>query len=291
MRRVVVAAAALLAAAGCGGSEPSRDAVGTIAFAGAECCGDPMTVPLDIWLMDDDGGRRRRLTRHPSSESDPSWSPDGSRLVFRAQNALHVIGADGTGRHELAPEGVHPVWSPTGNMIAFTRNRNGYLVNADGTGSRRLLKDGFPSDWSPDGKKIAVSDGYEVSVIGADGSGRRRVSPPESHNYDPDWSPDGKRIAFGGVRGDAVTTVNLYVSDTDGANERRLTKFGQGDGDCFYSAVRGIDWSPDGEWIAFAMAYVGCDKLGDIYLVRPDGSDLTRLTKSGFAVDPAWRPS
>lgn len=290
MRPFVVAAAALLAAAGCASSE-SGDDRGTIAFAGAECCGDPERVPLDIWLMNGDGSGSRRLTRHPSSESDPSWSPDGSRLVFRAESALHLIGADASGRREVAPEGVHPVWSPTGNVIAFTRNRDGYLVNADGTGSRRLLKDGFPGDWSPDGKKIAVSDGYEVSVIGADGSGRRRVSRAGSHDYEPDWSPDGKRIAFGGVRGEAVTTVNVYVIDADGTDERRLTSFQQGEDGCFYAAIRGIDWSPDGEWIAFAMAYVGCDKLGDIYFVRPDGSDLTRLTTSGFAVDPAWRPS
>jgi TolB protein len=294
MRRLVVAAAAVLAAAGCGESKPSADVAGTIAFASAECCGDPdpQKVPLDIWLMNGDGSDRRRLTHHPSSENDPSWSPNGRLLVLRSEDAVYVVDADGTGRRKLVPSGIHPIWSPSGDVIAFSRDVNGYVVNTDGTGVRRVFVDGFPADWSPDGTKIAVTRSVsDIYLIGADGKGSRRVSRAGSHDYDPDWSPDGKRIAYGGVRGEAVTTVNVYVIDADGTGERRLTNFQQGEGECFYSAVRGIDWSPDGKWIAFAMAYVGCKKLGDIYLVRPDGSDLTRLTKSGFSVDPAWRPA
>jgi Tol biopolymer transport system component len=84
--------------------------------------------------------------------------------------------------------------------------------------------------------------------------------------------------------------VDVYVMNADGTGERRVTKFPNQEGDCYYAGIRGIDWSPDGEWIAFARTYVGCDKLGDIYVVRPDGSDLTRLTTSGYAVDPVWRP-
>ena len=296
MRRLAVVAAALLTAAGCGSSKPSDDATAAIAFAGAECCGEPEQIPLDIWLMNEDGSGGRRLTRHPSSERDPRWSPDGHRLVVEAEGALYLVGVDGNDRRQLVRAGIHPSWSPTGNLIAFSRDAHGYVIGADGAGLRRL-GDGFPEDWSPDGKKIAftryVGDTSQthIYVLEADGSGARRVSRPASSDSEADRSPDGTRIAFVGVRGTSVVSADVYVMNADGTGERRLTKFPQGDGECFDDRATGIDWSPDGEWIAFALKYVGCDKLGDIYLVRPDGNDLRRVTNSGFSVDPAWRPA
>jgi TolB protein len=213
--------------------------------------------------------------------------------VFRSGDALDVIDPDGARRRELVPVGIHPIWSPSGDVIAFSRDGDGYVVNEDGTGMRRLFTAGFPGDWSPDGTEIAYSGGVGegIYVVGADGSGRRRVSRADSNDFDPDWSPNGKMIAFAGLRGVAVVSVDIHVINADGTGERRLTKFPQGDGDCFYGGIRGIDWSPDGEWITFGLSYVGCKKVGDIYLVRPDGSDLTRLTKSGFSVDPDWKPA
>jgi TolB protein len=288
----VGAAALVAAAAGCGSSEGGT-AGGTIAFAGAECCGDPEQLPLDIWLMDGDGKGSHRLTDHPSSEREPSWSPDASRLVLNSKTGLTVISADGTGRRRLSGPAVHPIWSPDGKQIAFSRDAVGYVMNADGTGVSRL-GDGFPSDWSPDGKEIAITGARgdpSILVVGADGKGRRPISRPGEIDNDPDWSPDGKKLAFAGVRGDDVVLVDVYVTNADGTGEQRLTKFPQEEGECFHAGLRGVDWSPDGEWIAFARTYVGCDKLGDIWIVRPDGSDLTRLTTSGFAVDPAWKPS
>ncbi len=247
-------------------------------------------MPLDIWLMNDDGSDARRLTDHPSSERDPSWSPDGSRLVLRSADAVHVVDADARKRRQLAENGIHPIWSPQEDVIAFSRDGDGYVINADGTGSRRI-GEGIPSDWSPDGTKLAVTRESQIYVTEADGSKGRRLSGAEANDSDPDWSPNGKKIAFAGVRGTSVTTVDVYLMNADGTGERRLTKLGQGDGDCFYGGIRGIDWSPDGERIVFGVGYVGCEKVGDIYVVKPDGSDLTRVTESGFAVDPDWGPS
>jgi Tol biopolymer transport system component len=44
-------------------------------------------------------------------------------------------------------------------------------------------------------------------------------------------------------------------------------------------------WSPDGEWIAFAHE-------GDIYLIRPDGSNMANLTQTPDVDEdwPAWSP-
>ena len=57
---------------------------------------------LDIYVMDNDGSNQRRLTNNPLAEWDPSWSPDGKRIVFtsdrdeRAGNRqIYVMDADG----------------------------------------------------------------------------------------------------------------------------------------------------------------------------------------------------
>ncbi len=48
------------------------------------------------------------------------------------------------------------------------------------------------------------------------------------------------------------------------------------------------EWSPDGDWIAFTG-----DRDGgtDIFVVRPDGSDLTRVTTDLGGARPRWLPS
>jgi len=47
-------------------------------------------------------------------------------------------------------------------------------------------------------------------------------------------------------------------------------------------------WSPDGDWIAFASNHEG---NYDIYLIRPDGSGLRRLTQSPEAeLSVGWGP-
>ena len=57
-------------------------------------------------------------------ESEPSYSPDGSQIVFRSHAEIWVMNADGTGAHRVArnSDGTAdaPRWSPTGDKIAFT---------------------------------------------------------------------------------------------------------------------------------------------------------------------------
>jgi dipeptidyl aminopeptidase/acylaminoacyl peptidase len=38
----------------------------------------------DVWVMDADGGRKRRLTQWPTTEAEPSWAHDGSSIYFRS---------------------------------------------------------------------------------------------------------------------------------------------------------------------------------------------------------------
>ena len=98
-------------------------------------------------------------------------------------------------------------------------------MDADG-GNIRPLTDDRASDsdpaWSPDGRQIAFRSsraGGGIYVMNANGKNVRRLTFFEEDQH-PAWSPDGKQIAFISLR-DPIPKV--YVMDTDGRNQQRLT--------------------------------------------------------------------
>ena len=80
--------------------------------------------------------------------------------------------------------------------------------------------------WSPDGKRLATSFFDRIWISGADGRGGRPLRQEATGTErDPSWSPDGRKVAFAV---DAGEGFDLFVSDADGKNARRLTE-AQGD--------------------------------------------------------------
>ena len=156
-------------------------------------------------------------------------------------------------------------------------------MNADGTGQRRLTA-GLSPTWSPDGSSIAyASPGHDpnpplsgISIMNAAGSGQHRVPNTDGGEY-PSWSPDGKRIAFNSnLTGDHV----MYIVDVDGSNLVDLSSVGEG---------WQVQWSPDGRSILFTSHRDHPDNYTDVYVMRPDGSAVRRLTHDR-AYTPAWSP-
>jgi Tol biopolymer transport system component len=204
----------------------------------------------DIWSINANGTDLIRLTHSPRYEFDPSWSPDGTRIAYRSDRGEES-----------------EIW----------------VMNANGTGQRRLSA-GLSPAWSPDGSSIAhASPGHDpnpplsgISIMNADGSGRRRVPNTDGGEY-PSWSPDGKRIAFNSnLTGDHV----MYIVDVDGSNLVDLSSVGEG---------WQVDWSPDGRSILFTSHRDHPDNYTDVYVMRPDGSGVKRLTHT-HAYTPAWSP-
>lgn len=118
----------------------------------------------EIYVMNADGSDQARLTDDPADDSSPSWSPDGTQIVFDSDRAgnddIYVMNADGSDVRQLtsgaADEGF-PTWSPDGSMIAFhyfldEDHDEIYLMNADGSGVVNLTsspsRDAFPN-WGP----------------------------------------------------------------------------------------------------------------------------------------------
>jgi Tol biopolymer transport system component len=103
-------------------------------------------------LLDSDGRFSDLHVYHPYSLT---WSPDGSRLAFQAAGGIWVIGADGSGRKKVIPNGENPSWSPDGSRIAYqVRGPDGpywgplRIADADG-GNVQKFTWGNPGPWNP----------------------------------------------------------------------------------------------------------------------------------------------
>jgi len=149
-----------------------------------------------------------RLTSGNSIDTAPSFSPDGSQVVFESDRGgrqqLYVMAAGGgaanrisfgTGRYST------PVWSPRGDYIAFTKQSGGQfligVMRPDGSGER-ILTEGFHNEgptWAPNGRVLmffrespGASGGPKLYSIDITGYHERQVPTP-SFASDPAWSP------------------------------------------------------------------------------------------------------
>jgi len=138
--------------------------------------------------------------------------------------------------------------------------------------------------WSPNGDRIVFAasnarGGSELWVMNADGSGKRRLTGSPDRDTEPSWIDD--RIVF--TRRTALGTSDLYWMYVNGALAQRLTVNG---------GAQMPAWSPDGRWIAFVVRD-GESGLGDLLVMRPDGSDVRPLSlradgPTGGGLNPAW---
>jgi TolB protein len=112
-----------------------------------------------IYVMNPDGSRQRPLTpltTAPNNDTQPTWSPDGSRILFK-RRGIFVMNADGTNPHPLLVDSRanRAAWSPDGRRIAFDKlqrrvHRDIWTMNADGTGRRDLTHSTGASESDPD---------------------------------------------------------------------------------------------------------------------------------------------
>jgi Tol biopolymer transport system component len=279
----------------------------------------------DLVVMDADGAHRRTVTPNGRDDSDPSWSPDRSRIAFSffdgRRERVAVLDLRTREVRNLG-EGFNPDWSPDGKRLVFVDASDFedlVTMNADGTGRRNLglqgagIADETEPAWSPDGRRIAfVGDG--LYVVAPDGSGLRRVRP-EGGSGSATWSPNGRRIAFDcaaqpfrfevctvrldgrGFRGLARSgrhphwspRGNLIALTLEGPPQRVLLVRPSGKLVRRIPGVANADWSSDGRRMVAEHELPSGLRL---YATDTAGGPLARFTQSAHVIDqtPAWSP-
>jgi Tol biopolymer transport system component len=263
----------------------------------------------DLYVVNADGTALERLTDSPGWEIHPSWSPDGTRMVYAVYPpgvddtiyaSLWVMNADGSNKRRLTKgsvKGDWAVWSPDGKTIAFMRalaleEHAIFSVNADGGGLKRVTRpapgtpvgkqvDHIP-DWASKGRVLflRVSDVYSVN---SSGRGLTRLTKVGNIG-DFALSPDGKRMAI-----DNGSSQSIEIVPARGGRPRvrvlhPISDFMPDD------PWVALDWTPDGKALAMASSSLSGSHGSRLYIVNADGYGLSAVPDMDNAFDPAWRP-
>ena len=240
------------------GDESVTGSQSKIAFTSTEYDTTP-AGNTQIYVMDFDGSNPQKVSSSPGNNTNPSWSPNGSKIAFVSDRdgnpEIYIMDANGANVVRLTNDSAEdrfPAFSPDGNRIAFASTRDGnieiYAMDVNGSNLTRLTsepeEDNMPM-WSPDGSRIIFSyglgDSGEIYSMDADGANRTQLTSNSAADLGPAYSPDGTKILFNTNR-DGNNEV--YVMDSDGSNQINLTNNPDNDG-------VSSRWTPDGAKVLF----------------------------------------
>ena len=238
----------------------------------------------------DGAGRHDILMGLGVTVGNPTWSPDGERLVFEGNgdrgSQLWVADADGTNAQQLTPtppgcpngtciEAVNPAWSPDGTAIAYVAPEH---TRGAFTRTSLMLLD--------------VATGTTTEVYGTSDVGLGR----------PTWSPDSRSIALeidrydGSVEAGPLTATSIATIDLRSTDRtpKEMTDPGLMAGYPY--------WHPSEDLIVFRTnpldnntnTVLDPEAPSNLYTIHPDGSGMTKLTDNpvgGPVVrGPSWTP-
>lgn len=225
----------------------------------------------NIYLVNTQTGQFINATPNRLHNIHARWSPDGTKLVFdrssgfsfandRSINGLCIMDANSLEIIRIPIDNFlatyHPTWSPDGQQIVFA-----------GTVER------YPQLYMIDTNCIDTGKCEPVQI----------TNSPQGQCQYPRWSPDGKQIVFQTNQDNLKWAI--YLMNADGSNPKRIS----------FNPEQLADvspcWSPDGQWIVFAREEKDMtgrrQQTRNIFIMRPDGSDITRITTDG-AAQPDW---
>jgi hypothetical protein len=278
-------AVALVAAAWCGLADPAAATfpgregriaalyvmpdVRACAAQGEELCYRSKWSHVTLFL---DGKRDATFARCKDpgcALSRASWSPDGRRLAWSANNSIFTALASDPRPRQFQFSGIDPAWAPGGRWLVFTDVPG--VMRARGSGRAVLVaKEGYVATTCADGTIVYAGNDGELYTIRPDGSRRHKLTTGANVVTPPDCSPGSRWLLYESDDGSHRISI-------DGRHQRTVRTRPRGS-----TPV----WSPSGRHIVWSDHH-------DIWIARPDGSHARLITRQAHQGDyqyPAWQP-
>jgi DNA-binding winged helix-turn-helix (wHTH) protein/Tol biopolymer transport system component len=253
-----------------------------------------------LWIWPLRGGAPHRFGDYTCRAA--SWSPDGRQIAFTSKGYLYLAFPDGTGLQKLAHFDATPfdmAWSPDGERISLTvyddlaRLHALWEVNRDGSGLHKInpwneknpnLRDGA---WLKNGEYFAFWRGTEADMslwlI------RERASAWRRSESAPVQLASSRNDSVERVFGHCAYDSRLCAITNNWRDSKFMQILPQNQrfaSASWFSTAYSIDFSPTGNWVAFASG-----KDGWVWRCRVDGRDCIPLMHGKLHADLVrWSP-
>ncbi|MCP4263368.1 MAG: hypothetical protein GY774_38560 [Planctomycetes bacterium] len=277
----------------------------------------------ELFLINADGSNPTNLTNTPNvDEMYPHVSPDSTKICFitdegkgrRKVRNVYYMKIDGTERLKVASNARQPCWNVDGTKIAYLPGEferynarpyatSGLMIYDLEAGSRvshpnKDLHHIYALCWSPNENWFlaAVQGGMGVSdtILAFEAKGTKvfDLGWMGVKGCRPDFNIEGNKIVWG------ETDWNLRVGDIDlTGSTPRVTNIGQVVECVRQSKVYHVDFSPDGQYIAFSYGpFKGAQQVGgkargwDICVSDMSGNWVKITTDGKHNKEPDWVP-
>jgi Tol biopolymer transport system component len=167
---------------------------------------------IELYTMNVDGSDVRRVTQRVGYDGGAFFSPDGSKLVWRA---MYPTTAADTADYIRLLE----------RRLVRPSRLELWVSNTDGSDARQVTQLGganFAPYFHPDGQRIIFASNqpdprnrnFDLYLVNLDGSGLDRVTTSAEFDAFPMFSPDGKRLVFASNRHAAQPgETNIFIAD------------------------------------------------------------------------------